>query len=77
RQKEFPSKILNIVDWNGRCETPAGIASLRETPQAQLRRGGSRTARGKRVPEVEINVQICTSQKKCRQTRFSSSLSTV
>ncbi|MGV2447718.1 UNVERIFIED_CONTAM: hypothetical protein FO527_27230, partial [Bacillus sp. ATCC 13368] len=62
---------------NGRCETPAGIASLRETPQAQLRRGGSRTARGKRVPEVEINVQICTSQKNSRQTRFSSSLSTV
>ncbi|PRS27755.1 hypothetical protein C6W19_23305 [Bacillus sp. RJGP41] len=29
------------------------------------------------MPEVEINVQICTSQKKCRQTRFSSSLSTV
>ncbi|MBR8645627.1 hypothetical protein KEH51_21205 [[Brevibacterium] frigoritolerans] len=25
----------------------------KETPQAQLRRGGSRTARGKRVPEVK------------------------
>ncbi|MEC0298873.1 hypothetical protein [Peribacillus frigoritolerans] len=39
-----------------KVETPAGIASPRETPQAQVRRGGSRTARGKRVPEVEINV---------------------
>ncbi|MEB2493386.1 hypothetical protein SOP93_19770, partial [Peribacillus frigoritolerans] len=51
------------VDWNGRYETPAGKASPGETPQAQRRRGGSRTARGKRVPEVEINVQICTSKK--------------
>ncbi|MGV2446917.1 UNVERIFIED_CONTAM: hypothetical protein FO527_22875, partial [Bacillus sp. ATCC 13368] len=55
---------------NGRCETPAGIASLRETPQAQVRRGGSRTARGKRVPEVEINVQICTSQKNVDKLDF-------
>ncbi|MGE8021111.1 hypothetical protein ACQKOM_19760 [Peribacillus frigoritolerans] len=31
------------------------------------------TARGKRVPEAEINVQIRTSKKNCRQTRFSSS----
>ncbi|MCU6601512.1 hypothetical protein OCO53_13645 [Peribacillus frigoritolerans] len=35
-----------------------GKASQRETPQAQKRRGGFRTARGKRVPEVESNVQI-------------------
>ncbi|MDQ7864405.1 hypothetical protein RCO48_34795 [Peribacillus frigoritolerans] len=46
-----------------------------ETPQAQGRRG--RTARGKRVPGVEINVKVCTSQKKCRQPRFTSKLSTV
>ncbi|MGE8019715.1 hypothetical protein ACQKOM_12490 [Peribacillus frigoritolerans] len=39
-------------------ETPAGKASQGETPQAQKRRGGFRTARGKRVPEVESNVQI-------------------
>ncbi|MFC9600066.1 hypothetical protein ACFTQL_19665, partial [Peribacillus butanolivorans] len=59
-------------------ETPAGKACPRETPQAQRRRGGSLTARGKRVPEVEINVRIFTPpQKNCRQTRFSSSLSTV
>ncbi|MEP9405995.1 hypothetical protein ABKP09_06645 [Peribacillus frigoritolerans] len=36
------------------CDTPAGKACPRETPQAQRRRG--RTARGKRVPEVEIKV---------------------
>ncbi len=41
-------------DWNGRYETPAGKAHPGETPQAQRRRGGSRTARGKRVPGVEI-----------------------
>ncbi|PRS44177.1 hypothetical protein C6W19_00145 [Bacillus sp. RJGP41] len=35
-----------------------------ETPQAQRRRGGSRTARGKRVPGVEINVQIAQTPKK-------------
>ncbi|MDM5282820.1 UNVERIFIED_CONTAM: hypothetical protein FO527_23410 [Bacillus sp. ATCC 13368] len=29
-----------------------------ETPQAHRRRGGSRTARGKRVPGVEINVAV-------------------
>ncbi|MED3757675.1 hypothetical protein P4555_01210, partial [Peribacillus frigoritolerans] len=34
----------------------------RETPQAC--RGGSRTARGKRVPEVEINLPILQTQKK-------------
>ncbi|WHY55513.1 hypothetical protein [Peribacillus simplex] len=33
-------------------------ASPRETPQAQKRRGGSRTARGKRVTGEEINVLI-------------------
>ncbi|MEC0276534.1 hypothetical protein P4706_26325 [Peribacillus castrilensis] len=35
-----------------------GKSESGETPQAQIRRGGSRTARGKRVPGVEINVQI-------------------
>ncbi|MDQ7861362.1 hypothetical protein RCO48_11085 [Peribacillus frigoritolerans] len=39
-------------------------------------RGGPRTARGKRVPYVPINGQIVQAIKKCRQTRFSSSLST-
>ncbi|WP_343929291.1 hypothetical protein [Peribacillus frigoritolerans] len=34
----------------------------RETPQAQRRRG--RTARGKRVPEEEIDVQIAQNLKK-------------
>jgi len=43
------------------CEIPAGIASPRETPQAQM--AGGRNARGKRVPEEEINVQICKSKK--------------
>ncbi|WP_347939897.1 hypothetical protein AAEY33_18355 [Peribacillus simplex] len=55
---------------NGRYETPAGKACPMETPQAQRRRGGSRTARGKRVPGVEINVQIVQAIKKLRQTRF-------
>ncbi|MEP9408448.1 hypothetical protein ABKP09_19215 [Peribacillus frigoritolerans] len=40
-----------------------GNSSPRETPQAQVRRGGSRAARGKRVPYVPINVQICISKK--------------
>ncbi|MBR8643762.1 hypothetical protein KEH51_00180 [[Brevibacterium] frigoritolerans] len=40
-----------------------GNSESKETPQAQVRRGGSWSARGKRVPEVEINVQICTSKK--------------
>ncbi|PEF38174.1 hypothetical protein CON84_13545 [Bacillus sp. AFS094228] len=35
-----------------------------EIPQAQRRRGSSRTARGKRVPGVEINVQIAQTPKK-------------
>jgi hypothetical protein len=38
--------------------------------QAQRRRGGFRTARGKRVPVVEINVQIVLILKNCRQTLF-------
>ncbi|MGE7682476.1 hypothetical protein [Bacillus simplex] len=53
---------MSPVDWNGRYETPAGKARLRETPQAKKRRGGSRTARGKRVPEVEINVPFTNPQ---------------
>ncbi|MDQ7863147.1 hypothetical protein RCO48_25185 [Peribacillus frigoritolerans] len=35
-----------------------GKASPGETPQAQRRRGDSRTVRGKRVPVEEINGQI-------------------
>jgi len=58
RQMKSIYHFKNKVDWNERCETPAGKARQRETPQAQRRRGGSRTARGKRVPGVEINVRI-------------------
>ncbi|MBR8644995.1 hypothetical protein KEH51_14015 [[Brevibacterium] frigoritolerans] len=39
-----------------------GNTRPRETPQAQVRRGGSRTARGKRVPGVEITIQILQSK---------------
>ncbi|MDQ7860819.1 hypothetical protein RCO48_06395 [Peribacillus frigoritolerans] len=39
-----------------KVQTPAGKAVSGETPQES--RGGSPTARGKRVPEVEINVPI-------------------
>ncbi len=53
---------MSPVDWNGRYETPAGKARPKETPQAQKRRGGSRTARGKRVPGVEINVPFTNPQ---------------
>ncbi|MED1205910.1 hypothetical protein [Heyndrickxia acidicola] len=42
------------VDWSGRCETPAGSAGLRETPQERATRRLP-AARGKRVPEAEIN----------------------
>ena len=41
-------KFQNKVDCNGGCETPAGKA----------RRGGFRTARGKRVPGVEIIIRV-------------------
>ncbi|MFJ5748913.1 hypothetical protein ACIP97_10065 [Peribacillus frigoritolerans] len=50
-----------------------GKSASRGDPAGESR-GGSPTARGKRVPYVPINVQ--TSHKN-RQTRFSSSLSTV
>ncbi|WP_207118072.1 hypothetical protein, partial [Peribacillus simplex] len=40
------------VDWNGRYETPAGKARLGETPQAKAEEAP------RRVPGVEINVQI-------------------
>ncbi|CAH0153001.1 hypothetical protein P9D56_11890 [Peribacillus simplex] len=40
---------------------PAGKACPGETPQAQRRRG--RTARGRRVPGVEIDDQITNPQK--------------
>jgi hypothetical protein len=47
-------------------ETPAEKASPGETPQAQKRRGGSRTARGKRVPGEEIKVIVCLQSEKGR-----------
>ncbi|MDQ7863318.1 hypothetical protein RCO48_26625 [Peribacillus frigoritolerans] len=49
-------------------------ARLRGDPAGESR-GGSPTARGKQVPEVEINVQIVQAIK--IDKRFSSSLSTV
>ncbi|MDQ7862889.1 hypothetical protein RCO48_23245 [Peribacillus frigoritolerans] len=53
-----------------------GNSESKGDPQAQVRRG--RTARGKRVPVVEINVQnLKTNKKNRRHTRFSLSLSTV
>ncbi|MEC0344318.1 MULTISPECIES: hypothetical protein [Peribacillus] len=54
KKSQFPFLFLKKevpVDWNGRYETPAGKAWPRETPQANSR---GRTARGKRVPGVEI-----------------------
>ncbi|MGM0890913.1 MAG: hypothetical protein ACQEW5_29385, partial [Bacillota bacterium] len=47
--------IINKVDWNGRDETPAGNASPGETPQARSAEEAPGTARGKRVPGVDIN----------------------
>ncbi|PAW26182.1 hypothetical protein BKC07_26410, partial [Peribacillus simplex] len=35
KTKRGLSKFQNRVDWNGRCETPAGKARRGETPQAQ------------------------------------------
>ncbi|MED3832544.1 hypothetical protein, partial [Peribacillus frigoritolerans] len=46
----------NPVDWNGRYETPAEKRGQGRPHRRKERRGGSRTARGKRVPGVEINV---------------------
>ena len=44
--------LKHKVDWNGRYETPAGKA-WHGRPR---RRAEEAPARGKRVPEVEINV---------------------
>ncbi|MGG0247047.1 hypothetical protein ABEY24_01395 [Peribacillus frigoritolerans] len=48
-------KIFKKVGLELVFETPAGKALPRGFPQAQRRRG--RTARGKRVPGVEMNVR--------------------
>ncbi|TDL88212.1 hypothetical protein E2R55_13480 [Vibrio vulnificus] len=53
-----------------RRETPAGNASPGETPQAQKSRGGSRTARGKRVPRVESNGSSFTNKKTAGKLAF-------
>ncbi|MBR8645420.1 hypothetical protein KEH51_18410 [[Brevibacterium] frigoritolerans] len=50
-------------------ETPAGRARPRETLQAS--RGGSRTARGKRVPGAEIYVQIAQAIERVRKVYLS------
>ncbi|MFJ5747650.1 hypothetical protein ACIP97_03495 [Peribacillus frigoritolerans] len=54
-----------------------GKSESKGDPAGAKRRGGSRTARGKRVPGVEINGSSFTNQKNCSQTRFSSSSSAV
>jgi hypothetical protein len=48
--------FISKVDWRGRCETPAGKAGQRETPQ-ELATRRLPAARGKRVPAAEINQQ--------------------
>jgi len=63
--KEFFFKN-SPVDWNGGYETPAGKAR-HGRPHRCLRRGGSRTARGKRVPVVEINVSFYKPSKRTFQ----------
>jgi hypothetical protein len=59
--KEFFFKN-SPVDWNGRYETPAGKAR-HGRPHRRLRRGGSRTARGKRVPVVDQRFFLQTLKK--------------
>ncbi|MGE7607342.1 hypothetical protein ACQKML_12105 [Peribacillus frigoritolerans] len=49
----IPSHFSDKFDWNGRYETPAGKTCLGETPQAEDEEA-PQTARGKRVPGVEI-----------------------
>ncbi|MFS0669871.1 hypothetical protein AB1L12_18360, partial [Peribacillus frigoritolerans] len=56
RRASFPTISLKKevpADWNVGYETPAGKAWPRETPQANAEEA-PRTARGKRVPGVEI-----------------------
>ncbi|MBR8643939.1 hypothetical protein KEH51_01840 [[Brevibacterium] frigoritolerans] len=52
--------LKHKVDWNGRYETPAGKA-WHGRPAGAPRR--LPPARGKRVPEVEINVPILQTHK--------------
>jgi hypothetical protein len=56
KKSQFPTISLKKevpADWNVRYETPAGKAWPRETPQANAEEAPL-TARGKRVPGVEI-----------------------
>ncbi|MES1042776.1 hypothetical protein FOA20_25860 [Peribacillus simplex] len=46
-----------MIGLERKVRDSCGNTRQRETPQAQVRRGGSRTARGKRVPGVEINIR--------------------
>ncbi|MDQ0200907.1 hypothetical protein [Neobacillus ginsengisoli] len=50
--------LAHYVDWSGRRETPAGKAGQGRPRRRVMRRGGSLTARGKRVPGAEINRQV-------------------
>ncbi len=47
--------LKHYVDWNG-CSRLLREKRGMGDPAGARRRGGSRTARGKRVPGVEINV---------------------
>lgn len=53
---------LNLRDWGSTSPRVEG------RPRRRLRRG--RTTRGKRVPHVPINVQICTSKKNVDELDF-------
>lgn len=57
-----------IVDYDTMLIGAEGARLLREKrikrdPTGAQRRGGSRTARGKRAPRAEINIPVIQSQK--------------
>ncbi|MGE7904624.1 hypothetical protein ACQKNS_09555 [Peribacillus sp. NPDC094092] len=62
RQKGTIQK-LKLSGVERRARTPAG-KRVQGNPAGAKRRGGSRTARGKRVPGVEINLHIALTPKK-------------
>ncbi|MEC0273535.1 MULTISPECIES: hypothetical protein [Peribacillus] len=58
--KRDPSKFQSKGDLERKVRDSCGKTCPRESPQAQGAEEASRTARGKRVPGVEINISILT-----------------
>ena len=66
--KTVDNKTKSIVDWSGRCETPAGGVGQMRPRRRPCAEEAQRPPRGKRAPGAQINLyQLCLIEQQCLQ----------